>query len=129
MNKHYLFIGIVFGIVVLLVQFIIIGYENSNRSEDLWNLQKEIAYTNEEISRLTFEAKWWDTPATRVYLKKLNTDEKLPWEKVIILVPELISGEYSVNQSINQAQEEAKTEQALSIPEKWNALLRWKKLR
>lgn len=127
MNKHYLFTIIIFGIVFLLIQFIIIGLESSERSEDLSKIEAEINSTNKEISRLTTLAKWWDTNAAKIYLKKLNTDYKLPWEKIIIIVPKIISWEYSINNAINDAKRIEYQKQQLSIPEKWNALFLWKK--
>ncbi|MCB9807615.1 hypothetical protein H6768_07205 [Candidatus Peribacteria bacterium] len=48
---------------------------------------------------------------------------KLPGEKVIILVPKIVSGEYSVNEAISEAKQTERVNQELTIPEKWNKLL------
>lgn len=78
MNKHYIFIGMVFFLAFLVIQFVITGYNNSQREETLRNREKEIAQDEAEIARLTTRAKWGDTAAARIYLKKLNSDVRLP---------------------------------------------------
>ncbi len=123
MPKRYIFIFMVFFLAFLVIQFIITGYRNSQRAETLRIRENEIVRDEIEIARLTARAKWWDTAAARVYLKKLHNDIKLPGERVIVLVPKIMSGEYSVNSAINDAKKEERVNQELTIPEKWNKLL------
>ncbi len=113
----------VFFLAFLVIQFIITGYRNSQRAETLRIRENEIIRDEIEIARLTARAKWGDTPAARVYLKKLHNDVKLPGERVMVLVPKIMSGEYSVNSAINDAKKEERINQELTIPEKWNKLL------
>lgn len=129
MNKHYIFIGMVFFLVFLVIQFVITGYKNSQREETLRSRENEIIRDESEIARLTTRAKWGDTAAARVYLKKLNNNVRLPGERVLILVPKIVSGEYSVDEAINDAKEEERTIEEMTIPEKWNALIFWNWLR
>lgn len=123
MPKRYIFIFMVFFLAFLVIQFIITGYTNSQRAETLRIRENEIIRDEIEIARLTARAKWGDTAAARVYLKKLHNDVKLPGERVIVLVPKIISWEYSVNSVINDAKKEERINQELTIPEKWNKLL------
>ena len=113
----------VFFLAFLVIQFVITGYNNSQREETLRNREKEIIRDESEIARLTTRAKWWDTAAARVYLKKLNSDVRLPGERVLVLTEKIMSGEYSVNDAINNAKEEERTIEEMTIPEKWNALI------
>lgn len=113
----------VFFLAFLVIQFIITGYRNSQRAETLRIRENEIIRDEIEIARLTARAKWGDTTAARVYLKKLHNDVKLPGERVMVLVPKIMSGEYSVNSAINEAKKEERINQELTIPEKWNKLL------
>ena len=113
----------IFSLAFLVIQFVITGYKNSERTDTLRERENEIIRDEREISRLTTRAKWGDTPAARVYLKKLNNDVRLPGERVLILVPKTISGEYSINEAISEAKEEERTIEEMTIPEKWNALL------
>jgi hypothetical protein len=53
--------------------------------------QSEIVQNEREIAQLTARAKWGDTAAARVYLKKLHNDVKLPGERVLMLVPKIVS--------------------------------------
>lgn len=103
--------------------FIKTGYRNSQRTETLRMREAEIVHNEIEIARLTARAKWGDTMAARIYLKKLHNNVKLPGERVIIITPKIVSGEYSVNDVISEANEEEKIKQELTIPEKWNNLL------
>lgn len=123
MPKRYIFIFMVFFLAFLVIQFVITGYTNSQRTETLRIRESEIVHDEIEIAHLTSRAKWGDTPAARVYLKKLHDDVKLPGERVIIMVPKIISWEYSVNDAISQAKREERVNQELTIPEKWNQLL------
>lgn len=123
MNKHYIFIGMVFFLAFLVIEFVITGYHNSQRTETLQSREQEILRDEAEIGRLTTRAKWWDTAAARIYLKKLNNDVRLPWEKVLVIVPKIVSGEYSVENAIKEAKKEERNIQELTIPEKWNALI------
>lgn len=113
----------VFFLVFLVIQFVITGYNNSQREETLLSRENEIMHDESEIARLTTRAKWGDTTAARIYLKKLNNDVRLPGERVLVIVPKTISGEYSVNDAITGAKKEEANEQQLTIPEKWNALI------
>jgi hypothetical protein len=106
-----------------VIQFVITGYRNSQRTETLRNRENEIIRDEIEIARLTARAKWGDTAAARVYLKKLHNDVKLPGERVIIFVPKIMSGEYSINSAITQAKKEERGNTEMTIPEKWNKLL------
>ncbi len=123
MPKRYIFIFMVFFLAFLVIQFIMTGYRNSQRTETLRIRENEIIRDEIEISRLTSRAKWGDTAAARVYLKKLHSDVKLPGERVIVIVPKIMSGEYSVNTAITEAKQEERINQELTIPEKWNKLL------
>jgi hypothetical protein len=123
MNKHYIFICMVFWLAFLVIQFVITGYRNSQRTETLRNRENEIIRDEIEIARLTARAKWGDTSAARIYLKKLHNDVKLPGERVIIFVPKIMSGEYSINSAITQAKKEERSNTEMTIPEKWNKLL------
>jgi len=122
MNKHYIFIGMVFFLAFLVIQFVITGYKNSQRVETLKTRENEISRDEAEISRLTTRAKWGDTAAARVYLKKLNNNVQLPGERLLILVPKE-DAEYSVDTAINAANKEEQVIQEMTIPEKWNALI------
>lgn len=113
----------VFFLVFLVIQFVVTGYHTSQRTETLQIRENEITRDEAEIGRLTMRAKWGDTAAARVYLKKLNNDVRLPGERVLILVPKIMSGEYSINDSIKEAKADEMTTQELTIPEKWNALI------
>ena len=128
MNKHYIFIVMVFFLAFLVIQFVITGYHNSQREETLASRQSEITRDEAEIAWLTTRAKWGDTAAARVYLKKLNNNVILPGEKVMILVPKK-EANYSVDSEITSATKTEKNTQELSIPQKWNALLWWGGLR
>jgi uncharacterized membrane protein YvbJ len=123
MNKHYIFIGMVFFLAFLVIQFVITGYNNSQREETLRIRENEIVRDEAEIARLTTRAKWGDTAAARVYLKKLNNDVRLPGERVLVLTEKIMSGEYSVDQAITAAKKEEQIIQEMTIPEKWNALI------
>lgn len=123
MNKHYIFIGMVFFLAFLVIQFVITGYKNSQREDTLRSRENEIARDEAEIARLTTRAKWGDTVAARVYLKKLNNDVRLPGERVLIITPKIMSGEYSVDRAITDAKKEEQAVQEMTIPEKWNALI------
>ena len=122
MNKHYIFIGMVFFLAFLVIQFVITGYKNSQREETLKSRENEIARDESEISRLTTRAKWGDTAAARVYLKKLNNNVQLPGERLLILVPKEDT-EYSVDTAITAANKEEQVIQEMTIPEKWEALI------
>lgn len=113
----------VFWLALLIIEFILAGYRNSQREETLRMRQSEIVQNEREIAQLTARAKWGDTAAARVYLKKLHNDVKLPGERVLMLVPKIVSWEYSVNTAISDAKEAELMRQELSIPEKWNKLL------
>ena len=113
----------VFFLAFLVIEFVITGYHNSQRTETLQEREKEIVQDEAEIGRLTTRAKWGDTAAARVYLKKLNNDVRLPGEKVLVLVPKIMSGEYSIENAIENAKEEERTTEELTIPEKWDALI------
>ncbi len=112
----------VFFLVFLVIQFILTGYKNSQRAETLKIRENEIRRDEIEISHLTTRMKWWDTAAARVYLKKLNSNVRLPGEKVIILVQNN-ENPYSINDAINQAEKDEQINQEKTIPEKWNFLL------
>lgn len=113
----------VFFLAFLVIEFIMTWYKNSQREETLRMREGEIVQNEIEIAQLTLRAKWWDTAAARVYLKKLHNDVKLPGERVLVLVPKIISGEYSVNDAISEAKQAERINQELTIPEKWNKLL------
>lgn len=123
MPKRYIFILMVFWLALLIIEFILAWYRNSQREETLRMRESEILQNEREIAQLSARARWWDTPAARVYLKKLHNDVKLPGERVLMLVPKIISGEYSVNTAISEAKQEELMRQEFTIPEKWNRLL------
>jgi hypothetical protein len=116
----------VFFLAFLVIAFVQIVYKNSQRTETLRMREAETLRNEIEIAQLTARAKWGDTVAARVYLKKLHNDVKLPGERVIIIAPKIISGEYSVDDAIAGANEEERIGKELTIPEKWNKLLFWK---
>jgi len=114
----------VFFLAFLVIEFILTWYKNSQREETLRIREGEIVQNEIEIAQLTSRAKWGDTTAARVYLKKLHSDVRLPGERVVILVPKkIMSWEYSVNDAITGAKQEERINQELTIPEKWNQLL------
>jgi len=115
----------VFWLALLIIEFILAWYRNSQREETLRMREGEIIQNEREIAQLSARARWGDTAAARVYLKKLHNDVRLPWERVIMLVPKIVSGEYSVNTAISEAKQEELMRQELTIPEKWNRLLFW----
>jgi hypothetical protein len=115
----------VFLIAFLVIEFILAGYKSSQREQILRLRENEILQNREEIAQLSARARWWDTAAARVYLKKLHNDVKLPGERVLMLVPKIISWEYSVNTAISEAKQEELLRQELTVPEKWNRLLFW----
>lgn len=123
MPKRYIFIFMVFLLAFLVIQFIITGYRNSERAETLRIRENEIVRDEIEIARLTSRAKWGDTAAARVYLKKLHSDVKLPGERVIVIIPKVMSGEYSIDEAITEAKQAERASQELTIPEKWRQLL------
>ena len=125
MSKRYIFILMVFLIAFLVIEFILEGYKSSQREEILRLRENEIIQNEREIAQLTARAKWWNTAATRIYLKKLHNNLKLPGERVFIIVPKIMSWEYSVNEAINEAKKEEVLKQELTVPEKWNKLLFW----
>jgi hypothetical protein len=90
MPKRYIFIFMVFFLAFLVIEFIITGYKNSQREETLRIRESEIVQSEIEIAQLTSRAKWGDTAAARIYLKKLHNDVKLPGERVMIVVPKKI---------------------------------------
>lgn len=58
MPKRYIFIFMVFFLAFLVIQFIITGYTNSQRTETLRIRENEIIRDEIEIARLTARAKW-----------------------------------------------------------------------
>jgi hypothetical protein len=72
---------------------------------------------------MTLRARWGDTPAARVYLRKLYEDVALPGERMIVLIP-AETPTYSVEEEINLAKEQDKQDDELTIPEKWHKLFR-----
>jgi hypothetical protein len=122
MNKRYFFIFMVFFLAFLVIQFVKTGYFDSQRAETLRIRESEIIRYENEITQLTSRVRWWDTPAARVYLKKLYSDVRLPGERIIVLIPKQES-EYSINSAIDAANQSAQSKEELTVPEKWNKLL------
>lgn len=58
MSKRYIFILMVFGLALLIIEFIIAGYKNSQREETLRMREGEIVQNEREISQLTARARW-----------------------------------------------------------------------
>lgn len=121
MQKRYIFIIMLFSLAFLVVQLLMVGYRNSSREDLLNQRQREITKDEQEIAYMTLRARWGDTPAARTYLKKLNENVALPWEKLIVLVP-AETPEYSVEEAISSAVQKDATGIELTIPEKWNKL-------
>lgn len=109
----------VFSLLLLVIQFLITGYNNSQRLETLQIKEKEILRDEEEIRQLSIRSRWNDTTAAQVYLQKIRSDESLPGEKIIIIVPKETPA-YSIEREITDAK---KQQNPLTIPEKWNLLL------
>ncbi|MBP7822874.1 hypothetical protein KA050_00825 [Candidatus Gracilibacteria bacterium] len=122
MNKRYFFIFMVFFLAFLVIQFVKTGYFDSQRAETLRIRESEIIRYENEITQLTSRVRWGDTPAARVYLKKLYSDVRLPGERIIVLIPKQES-EYSINSAIDAANQSAQSKEELTVPEKWNKLL------
>jgi hypothetical protein len=112
----------VFFLAFLVIQFVKTGYYDSQRAETLRIREGEIIRYENEITQLTARVRWWDTPAARIYLKKLYSDVHLPGEKIIVLIPKQ-TGEYSIDSAIDAANQTDQIKEELTIPEKWNKLL------
>jgi hypothetical protein len=112
----------VFFLAFLVIQLLMTLYRSSEKNNLLESREREIARDEQEIARLTTRAKWGDTRAARIYLKKLNTNVRLPGERVYIITPKN-DPIYNVNDAINTANTEEIEQRELSVPEKWNKLL------
>lgn len=123
MKKRYIFIFMLFSLAFLVIQLVLVGYRNSSREDLLNQREREIQKDEQEIAYMTLRARWGDTPAARVYLRKLYEDVALPGERMIVLVP-AETPKYSVEEEISSAKEQDKESTELTIPEKWHKLLR-----
>ncbi len=123
MKKRYVFIFLLFSLAFLVIQLVLVGYRNSSREDLLNQRQREIQKDEQEIAYMTLRARWGDTPAARVYLRKLYEDVVLPGERMIVLIP-AETPKYSIEEEINLAKEQDKQDDELTIPEKWHKLFR-----
>ena len=112
----------VFFLVFLVIQFLITGYHDSQRSETLTLRENERKNYEREIAELATRVRWGDTAAARVYLKKLHGNVRLPGEKMIVLVPKQLE-DYSVDTAIDDANRTEEERIELTIPQKWNQIL------
>lgn len=122
-QKRIIFASMLFFLTLLVVLLLRAGYRNWVREDALQNVNNEIANDEKEIQFLTLRAKWWETPASRVFLKKINWDVKLPGERVTVLIPEK-NQNYSIEESISAAKIQEEKAQELTIPEKWRRLFK-----
>lgn len=123
MKKRYIFIFLLALLAFLVIQLLVVGYRNSSREDLLNQRRREIQKDEQEIAYMTLRARWWDTSAARIYLRKLYEDVVLPGEKIVVLIP-AETPKYSVEQEINIAKLQDKENTELTIPEKWNKLFR-----
>lgn len=123
MKKRYVFIFLLFSLAFLVIQLVLVGYRNSSREDLLNQRQREIQKDEQEIAYMTLRARWGDTPAARVYLRKLYEDVVLPGERMVVLIP-AETPKYSIEEEINLAKEQDKQDDELTIPEKWHKLFR-----
>lgn len=123
MKKRYIFIFMLFFLAFLVIQLVLVWYRSSSREDLLNQRQREILKDEQEIAYMTLRARWGDTPAARVYLRKLYEDVALPGERMIVLIP-AETPTYSVEEEINLAKEQDKQDDELTIPEKWHKLFR-----
>lgn len=78
MQKRYVFILMLFFLAFLVIMLLRAGYRNSKREEILQNAEKEIQQDEVQIAYLMLRARWGDAVSSRILLKKLHQDLKLP---------------------------------------------------